>query len=96
MRHAVEYLRRSTSSGSSDAVLSQGWAEVDISIHRTWLLKTKIWRQMAYRSALAAVHAGPAGLQFAVLALEDKPVRAGMADIAQPLDQTRFRLDQLE
>lgn len=70
MRRALGY---SISSGSRDTVLSQGWADIDISIRSHMAAQDE---DMAYRSALAVVHAGPAGLQFAVLALEDEPMRA--------------------
>jgi len=40
--------------------------------------------------------ARPAGLQLALLALEDEPVRAGVAEVAIPEDQRGVRLDHLE
>jgi hypothetical protein len=37
-----------------------------------------------------------AGLEFAVFALEDVPVRSGMAHRAHPLNKCRLRLKQVE
>ena len=45
---------------------------------------------------LCLVGAGPAGLELAVIALEDEPVRAGLADAAVPQDQRGVGLDDLE
>ena len=45
---------------------------------------------------LGLVGAGPAGLELAVVALEDEPVRAGLADAAVPQDQRGVGLDDLE
>ncbi len=40
------------------------------------------------------VGAGTAGLELAVLALEDVPVRAGVAHGADPLDERGLRLEE--
>jgi len=45
---------------------------------------------------LGLVGTGPAGLELAVVALEDEPVRAGLADAAVPQDQRGVGLDDLE
>lgn len=50
----------------------------------------------AVYSPLAAVHASTASVDFAVTALENPPVRARMAQVAHPLDQSAVRLDHLE
>jgi hypothetical protein len=48
------------------------------------------------RFHLAEVGAGAAGLELAVLALKDEPVRAGVAHVAHPLDEATLRLQDLE
>ena len=47
-------------------------------------------------TALGVVGAGAAGLQLAIFALKDEPVRATVTHIAHPLDQSTFGLDQLK
>ena len=47
-------------------------------------------------TALHLVGARPAGLQLAVLALENVPVGAGVAHGATPLNERRLRLKQVE
>jgi len=48
------------------------------------------------RPTLCGVRARPAGLQFAILALEYEPVRARATHAAVPQEQRCFRLDDLE
>ena len=45
---------------------------------------------------LAEVGAGAAGLELAVLAFEDEPVRPRVAHVAHPLDERTLGLDDLE
>lgn len=45
---------------------------------------------------LTEVGAGSAGLELAVLAFEDEPMRSGVAHVADPLDQSALRLDDFE
>lgn len=45
---------------------------------------------------LAEVSAGSAGLELAVFALENEPVRSGVAHIAHPLDERTLGFDDLE
>lgn len=45
---------------------------------------------------LAEVGAGAAGLELAVLAFEDEPVRPRVAHVAHPLDERALGLDDLE
>ena len=45
---------------------------------------------------LGFVGTGPTGLELAVAALEDEPVRAGLTDAAIPKDERGVGLDDLE
>jgi hypothetical protein len=47
-------------------------------------------------TALGVVGAWATSLQLAVFALKDKPVRATVTHITNPLDQSTFGLDQLK
>ena len=44
----------------------------------------------------AEVGAGSAGLELAVLALENEPVRSGVAHVAHPLDEATLGFDDFE
>ena len=48
------------------------------------------------RFNLAEVGAGAASLELAVHAFEDEPVRAGVAHVANPLDEATLGLQSLE
>ena len=57
-------------------------------------VKIELGAELAMR--LDFVGAWAAGLQLAVLALEDVPVRSGVAHGADPLDEGRLRLEEVE
>lgn len=47
-------------------------------------------------TTLCVVATRSAGLQFAVFAFEDEPMRAAMAHVASPLQHRALRFNQLE
>lgn len=59
--------------------------------------ESQISRKNTYmKEQLGFIGTRTTSLQLAVLAFEDKPMRARMTDVADPLDQGALALDELE